>query len=671
MLIAGLMTANINNLQPVQPQANFAEKTVVVKKAVRQEGARQERFDRTFQLAPNGRVSLANVNGDVIVNGWDRNEVRVEAVKTVDCDKPQEIQIQVEANPNSIKIETEFGKNDDNVIINNGGNSDNKVIVNNGGKETKSWSYGYNNRCRRLSVDYKLTVPRTAQLDEIESVNGNITLEGVTNVVKTSTINGRISARDLRGSVNVSTVNGTLDVGFASLDNVRDIRVNLVNGKLDLQLPSDADATLKASTVHGAINNDFGLPVRKGEYVGNNLYGQLGDGKIQIKLSSVNGTIGIRRNSDGRSTRPVTNLLSQLTDEGHFDSPHTVSAPRAPRTPRPPRPPRPPRAPAAPAIDPGEVINQEVRNAIRESATESAKAAKEALKAANLDSRKIREELRKAQSEIDMNIDVDVDTDINVDIDRDISRNFSMSERKSESIKVEGVPNVSINARGGGVRIRGWDRQEVSYAFVGRGGGDFRVSMQKSGADVNLRVPANAEDFRLEVYVPRKSNIKVTSGGEIRVEGVSGKLELNGTNKSVDVRDSSGNLRIAAGEGRIRVIGFEGEVDAKTAAGDIALEGNFTCLSTNTVSGETILTLDEKTSAMLEATTKDVVFDGIIPNGDSKDTKNSTIWRIGEGSPANYKMRTTAGGQIIVRSANRVRVLRNFILSPLEKIFGE
>ena len=126
-----------------------------------------------------------------------------------------------------------------------------------------------------MTVTFKLTVPRTAVLNEIETVNGSIILSNLTSNCKVSTVNGEVSARNLRGNTNLSTVNGIVDADFEKLDpNVR-INLETVNGKVLLVIPSDADATLKADTVNGSITNEFGLPVRKGRYVGRDLYGKV------------------------------------------------------------------------------------------------------------------------------------------------------------------------------------------------------------------------------------------------------------------------------------------------------------------------------------------------------------------------------------------------------------
>ena len=78
--------------------------------------------------------------------------------------------------------------------------------------------------------------------------------------------------------------------------------------------------TVKADSLNGNITNDFGLPVNKGKYVGRNLYGRLGGGDVQIKLSSVNGGLAIGRRNDGRSLSPATNLLPEKGKDDDWDS---------------------------------------------------------------------------------------------------------------------------------------------------------------------------------------------------------------------------------------------------------------------------------------------------------------------------------------------------------------
>ncbi len=47
-------------------------------------GAFTEEFHQTYTLGADGRVELDNINGAVHISTWDRNEVKVDAVKSAD-----------------------------------------------------------------------------------------------------------------------------------------------------------------------------------------------------------------------------------------------------------------------------------------------------------------------------------------------------------------------------------------------------------------------------------------------------------------------------------------------------------------------------------------------------------------------------------------------------------
>src|SRR5687768_664451 len=70
-----------------------------------------EEFHQTYPLAPGGRVSLSNINGKVSVTAWDRNEVKVDAVKRAfKPERLREAEIKVEATGGHLHIETEYEK---------------------------------------------------------------------------------------------------------------------------------------------------------------------------------------------------------------------------------------------------------------------------------------------------------------------------------------------------------------------------------------------------------------------------------------------------------------------------------------------------------------------------------------------------------------------------------
>jgi len=235
----------------------------------------REEFHQTYPLAANGRVALENINGAAHISVWDQNQVKVDAVKRADDEEGlKNMEILVEPRADSISIVTKYRSN---------------------GERWNNHHYS--------SVEYTVTVPRNAKLDEIKLINGALDVTGVVGEVRASCINGKLTARGLGNEAKLSTINGPLDATFDRLP-ASQIELQSVNGPIHLTLPSDAKANLEATTVHGRIGNEFGLHTNN-HFVGHDMHGQLGGGGTHIRLNNVNGPIEIRHANDGRTMSPA------------------------------------------------------------------------------------------------------------------------------------------------------------------------------------------------------------------------------------------------------------------------------------------------------------------------------------------------------------------------------
>jgi hypothetical protein len=619
MILAGLMITPESNLvfnTKYNPVDNATTPQVVKLDET-------ERFEQTYPFSATGRISVSNVNGSITVEAWDRKEIRLEAVKIADSkERLTEVEIRIDARQDTFTVETEY--------------------------EWKRGDRGWTNKnYGRLEVQYRLQVPRGAVLDEIETVNGSVTIANTTNTVKASTVNGNVKATNLRGTAKISTVNGTTEADFDSLEGARQITLDTVNGRVNLIIPSDANATVKADTVNGGIVNDFGLPVRKGEYVGRDLYGRIGSGAVQIKLNSVNGQLAIRRKADGKNPNPAVNLLPQKSADDDNDQ-SRVNAPR---------------------------MNREIAKSIRESQKETAKALKESEKeirkiqpqieaaikeSARIDAAKIvsseqvQEQLREAQR-----------------IQREALARFAevdwvgnapKVEKKIDTIPVKGTPKVTVDAKECSVSVKGWDRPEVQYFLRrisrNRNAKPLDLKVDKTDSAVNIKVLGledeetltgsayDANQVRLEVFVPKKSNLRILTNREIRLENVSGEIDLTGEDEAINVRDVDGKLNLKAVDAMVRVIGFKGEFASNTSDATISLEGDFEKITVKSIDGTVILTLPEASNASFFSNTE------IEASGLPLTEDGANRWRLGKGG-AKYNF-NFADGKVFVRNANNL-----------------
>jgi len=225
----------------------------------------REEFHQSYPLAATGRVSLANVNGSVRVSTWDKNEVKVDAVKTARSQEAlKEAEIVVDARAEAVEIRTKYPER--------------------------------SHRDREAAnVDYTLTVPRGARLDSVKTVNGAVEIDGVMGEVRVTTVNGTVRAMRLAGEVALSTVNGRVEAEFERLEGKR-ISLRSVNGTVIVRVPQGAGMQLSAATVHGSIESDFDLPVRKvGFGPGRSLKTVIAQGGTEVSLRTVNGGIRLQK----------------------------------------------------------------------------------------------------------------------------------------------------------------------------------------------------------------------------------------------------------------------------------------------------------------------------------------------------------------------------------------
>lgn len=216
-------------------------------------------FHHTYSLSPNGHVIIQNLYGDVSITAWDRDEVLVEAVKrSADPRRMDEAEIVVEPSSTGLSIRTQYSSSDSG---------------------------------HPASVEYRITVPRSATLEQVRLINGGLSISGLAGSVTASAVNGNIRAEKMGGYADLSTVNGRLSAEFNRISSANHISLSSINGPITLSIPSGVGATLNARNQSGGIQTEFGKAVR-GD-AGQELHTRVNRGGADIKVHNVNGGISI------------------------------------------------------------------------------------------------------------------------------------------------------------------------------------------------------------------------------------------------------------------------------------------------------------------------------------------------------------------------------------------
>jgi hypothetical protein len=221
-----------------------------------------ESFSQNHPLPANGEITVVNNRGTITVRTWDRAEVRIEGEKHAAT--PQElrlVRVEVDPAPSHLTVQTALPRDQP------------------GGGATV-----------RAEVQLTLTVPVTASVRRIETVNASVTIDGVHGDVRVRAVNGPVQAKGLAADAVLDTVNGSIHAEFTSVKAGQKITVHSVNGAVTLALPKDADVAVQAETINGSVASE--LPLQPtGTVARNRLNGTLGGGSAALKVDTVNGGI--------------------------------------------------------------------------------------------------------------------------------------------------------------------------------------------------------------------------------------------------------------------------------------------------------------------------------------------------------------------------------------------
>jgi DUF4097 and DUF4098 domain-containing protein YvlB len=293
MLLAALAAGAVPALAQDAPQ-----RIVVVQQIVRaartaayqgrDRGPEQtDRFSRKLKLGRDGRVSIANISGDIVVTGGSGDEVSIDAVKRTRGDQSQlaNVRIIVDDRAGRVDVRTEY---DMSRSRNNNVSVDYTVTVPSGASvELKSVSgsikvTGVRGVVRAESVSGDVTTTDTPRVELAKSVSGDVTLSGIQieGDLSASSVSGAVRARGVKAhSLDLGSVSGDLTVSDVTCDrlNAKSVSgafeysgniarggvydVNLHSGTARFVLANATGFELTANTFSGNIRSDLPLTI--------------------------------------------------------------------------------------------------------------------------------------------------------------------------------------------------------------------------------------------------------------------------------------------------------------------------------------------------------------------------------------------------------------------------
>jgi DUF4097 and DUF4098 domain-containing protein YvlB len=297
-----------------------------------------ERFSRKVKIGRDGRFSLSNIAGDVVVTGGSGDDVSIEAVKRTRGDKSElgRVQITVDDRAGRVDVRTEHESNrsdrnghGDHVSVDYTITVPASVSVDVHSVSGSLKVTGVHGSLRAETVSGEVTISDAPRLEAAKSVSGDLLLTGVTadGDLSAGSVSGNVRAKGLKargldlgsvsGDINVSdvtcerlgvkTVSGSVEYAGGIARNGR-YEINAHSGTIRLVLTNPAGFELNANSFSGSIRSELPLAIggdsgrrddrnrgSRRDSVNHSMRATFGDGSATLVLRTFSGDIVIAK----------------------------------------------------------------------------------------------------------------------------------------------------------------------------------------------------------------------------------------------------------------------------------------------------------------------------------------------------------------------------------------
>lgn len=271
--------------------------------------AQRRTVDETRAVQADVRIEIQNVAGEVIVRGWDRNEVHVQGTLGDDVED-----LILEGGASSLRIEVEIpnnsrGRRDIEAYL--------EIQVPRGARlDVETVSAGIevtqvDGDMKIASVSGSLEIAGSPAEVQAESVSGSIRIRGDGTRISAESVSGSVTVEGAAGRVDVSSVSGNVETRAAeiqegSFESVSgrvelhgrlspsaQIDIESHSGNVELYLPADTSASFEVETFSGDIDNDLGPDARRVDRYtpSKRLEFTSGSGSARVRVSTFSGNV--------------------------------------------------------------------------------------------------------------------------------------------------------------------------------------------------------------------------------------------------------------------------------------------------------------------------------------------------------------------------------------------
>lgn len=250
--------------------------------------------------APGNKLMVYNIQGDVIVEGYDGDVIEIVVVKQIEARRQGDV---------------ERGREELQLVVDESGD---RVFVYMDApfiqvkKVGDSISYNIN----RGDEDYKFQFDITLRVPERAAVNASTINEGTVRLsnltspeLLASNINGNVELENVAGTTKANTINGNISATYHQSPKSNS-EYKTINGTIEVYYPDNLSADIRFQSLHGDLFTDFenirrltpevetdrsNRRSRTTYRIGRHSPFRIGDGGPEFRFEVLNGNVYVRR----------------------------------------------------------------------------------------------------------------------------------------------------------------------------------------------------------------------------------------------------------------------------------------------------------------------------------------------------------------------------------------
>ena len=188
--------------------------------------------------------ALFNTWGSIKVEGYNGNEVIIEAEQIIHAETAQDLE------KGKREFKPGFLQTPDSIIAYTAAPINNRPEYRNERARNSEWPGYY------VELNYTVKVPNNINLQANTVNNGSISINNVYGLLNVKNVNGAVAITNAKGVTHALTVNGSLTATYIAIP-AEACSYRTVNGKIDITYPAGYTGDVQYKTLHGSFYTNF------------------------------------------------------------------------------------------------------------------------------------------------------------------------------------------------------------------------------------------------------------------------------------------------------------------------------------------------------------------------------------------------------------------------------